>query len=67
MASVEQDCDTRDEPEERKHEEVQMSSSAHTEVSVNINAETGGTGHNKSQKWQRNTPKIKVQSYQCYS
>ncbi|RXN08546.1 activity-regulated cytoskeleton-associated -like protein [Labeo rohita] len=24
-------------------------------------------GHNKSQKWQRNTPKIKVQSYQCYS
>ncbi|RXN10650.1 nuclease HARBI1 [Labeo rohita] len=45
MASVEQRSDTLDEPEERKHEEVQMSSSAHTEVSVNINAQTGGTAN----------------------
>ncbi|XP_073682127.1 NACHT, LRR and PYD domains-containing protein 3-like [Garra rufa] len=50
MASVEQHSDTPDEPEEKKlkyedkkHEEVQMSSSAHDEVCVNMNAQTGGT------------------------
>ncbi|XP_073689381.1 NACHT, LRR and PYD domains-containing protein 12-like [Garra rufa] len=36
MASVEQHSDTQDEPEDKKHKEVQMSSS------VNMNAQTGG-------------------------
>ncbi|KAL1268763.1 hypothetical protein QQF64_034126, partial [Cirrhinus molitorella] len=38
MASVEQDFETPDEPEEKKHRKVQMSSSG-----VNMNAQTGGT------------------------
>ncbi|XP_073703195.1 NACHT, LRR and PYD domains-containing protein 12-like [Garra rufa] len=40
MASVEQHSDTQDELEDKKHKEVQMSSS---EVCVNMNAQTGGT------------------------
>ncbi|XP_051740039.1 NACHT, LRR and PYD domains-containing protein 3-like isoform X4 [Ctenopharyngodon idella] len=47
MASAEQHCDTRDEMEEDKlkHKEVQMSSRDHSEVSVDLNAETGGTAN----------------------
>ncbi|XP_048019176.1 LOW QUALITY PROTEIN: NACHT, LRR and PYD domains-containing protein 12-like [Megalobrama amblycephala] len=43
MASVDQHCDTREEQEEDKlkHKEVQMSSSAHTGVIVDLNAQTG--------------------------
>ncbi|XP_073689391.1 NACHT, LRR and PYD domains-containing protein 3-like [Garra rufa] len=40
MASVEENSDTQDELEDKKHKEVQMSSS---EVCVNMNAQTGGT------------------------
>ncbi|KAF4115193.1 hypothetical protein G5714_002682 [Onychostoma macrolepis] len=45
MASVEQYCDTLDEPKEKKlkHEQVQMSSGVHTGVSVDLNAQTGAT------------------------
>nr|UTQ10231.1 NLRP12-like protein 1 [Ctenopharyngodon idella] len=45
MASAEQHCDTLDEQEEEKlkHKEVQMSSSTRSEVSVDLNAETGAT------------------------
>ncbi|ROJ27419.1 NLR family CARD domain-containing protein 3 [Anabarilius grahami] len=45
MASVDQHCDTLDELEEDKpkYKKVQMSSSAHTGVSVNLNAQTGAT------------------------
>ncbi|XP_073689385.1 protein NLRC3-like [Garra rufa] len=42
MASVEQHSDTQDEPEDKKHKEVQMSSS---EVCVNMNAQGGGTSY----------------------
>ncbi|XP_048058462.1 NACHT, LRR and PYD domains-containing protein 3-like [Megalobrama amblycephala] len=43
MTSVDQHCDSLDEQEEEKlkHKEDQMSSSAHSEVSVDLNAQTG--------------------------
>ncbi|XP_059413435.1 NACHT, LRR and PYD domains-containing protein 3-like isoform X2 [Carassius carassius] len=45
MASVKQHCDTLVEQEEEKvkHEQVQMSSSTHTGVSVDLNAQKGAT------------------------
>ncbi|XP_051743064.1 NLR family CARD domain-containing protein 3-like [Ctenopharyngodon idella] len=45
MTSAEQHYDTQDEMEEEKlkHKEVQMSSSARSEVGVGVNAETGAT------------------------
>ncbi|XP_051722269.1 NACHT, LRR and PYD domains-containing protein 3-like isoform X11 [Ctenopharyngodon idella] len=47
MASAEQHCDTQDEQKEDKlkHKDVQMSSRDHSEVSVDLNAETGGTAN----------------------